>query len=195
VNAKRSVSTRRNRRRAATGLVVTSPILHGDPGKGTRRTYDVGETAPADLTAVQVERLKRLGCLAQKDPTPAMRQSNTLDLTDDQLIAQPHLHDLVLRAICLEHDCDYLAAMTRLEEWSNDACLDNGGKPVELRRVISDYSLIALTQFNQDVLTLEGATEKILSLDLSSSSPELSCPAGAWNGAGRTRTPDFWFWR
>jgi hypothetical protein len=111
-------------------------------------------------------------------------QSLTLDLTHEQLIAQPRAHDWVLRAICLEHDCDYLAAMTRLEEWSNDARLDNGGKPVELSRVISDYSPIAITQFNQDVLTLEWATEKVLSLDRAANPEATPAPEGEVDESG-----------
>lgn len=75
------------------GLKVATPILHGRPGTPERRTYEVGEDAPEDLSAEQVARLVRLGCLVEEKPEAddlaKLKKDELLELAADASIDVP----------------------------------------------------------------------------------------------------------
>jgi hypothetical protein len=103
-----------------------------------------------------------------------------LDIAYDDLVEDNQLLDYVVRAICLERDCDYLTALEQLWSWHE---LHNG-QDKTLRAIIEESSPISFGQLRRDVVELErsaGAADgaMILSADLT---PQ---PSGETNEHGQ----------
>jgi hypothetical protein len=88
-------------------------------------------------------------------PVRSGRQDSRLaDVTYEELVADSALLDRVVRAICLERDCDYVTALDELERWHDQADLTGDSEDVAFDKVL-DCSPLSLDRLQTDVMALE----------------------------------------